>query len=81
MSIRHELTTLLKDIAPEIEDVTLEGDRALKDQIEIDSIDFLNFIIAIHKKFGVNIPEKDYPQIQTMNDLSSYLEAQLTTRR
>ncbi len=77
MSMLNELTDLLAEIAPEVEDVELHGDKILRDQIEIDSIDYLNFIVAIHKKFGINIPEKDYSQIQTMNDLSTYLKTRL----
>ena len=45
--------------------------------IDIDSMDFLNFITAIHKRLGIDIPEIDYPKLITLNGAVAYLTAHL----
>lgn len=61
-------------IAPEFEGEKIEPDTALRDQFEIDSMDFLNFIIALHKATGINIPEADYPLLETLNGCIAYIQ-------
>lgn len=61
-------------IAPEFEGETIEQDTAFRDQFEIDSMDFLNFIIALHKATGINIPEADYPLLETLNGCIAYIQ-------
>lgn len=58
---------LLGEIAPEADLGRLKPDLPLRDQIDVDSMDFLNFIILLHKTFGVEIPESDYPKYATIN--------------
>lgn len=65
----------LFDIAPELEGETLDPDRPLRDQTELDSMDFLNLAIAIHEATGVEIPETDYPKLQSLSDIVDYLAA------
>ena len=47
----------------------------LRDQLDIDSMDFLNFVIALHEELHVDIPEADYPRLQTLDDFVDYLTA------
>ena len=61
-------------IAPEFEGEPIEQDTAFRDQFEIDSMDFLNFIIALHKATGINIPEADYPLLETLNGCIAYIQ-------
>lgn len=75
--IREAIFAVLKGIAPELDPGTLEPDRPLRDQVDLDSMDFLNFILGLHKKLGVQIPETDYRKLFTLDDLLAYLKAKL----
>jgi len=65
--IRQTVLRLLGEIAPEADLTALKPGVSFRDQLDIDSMDFLNFVIMIHKTFGVEIPEADYPQYGTLN--------------
>jgi acyl carrier protein len=75
--IREAIFSVLKGIAPELDPAAIEPDRPLRDQVDLDSMDFLNFILGLHKKLGVNIPEADYRKLFTLDDLLAYLKAKL----
>ena len=66
----------LKTIAPEFES---EIDPAidLREQIDLDSMDILNLMIAIHEATRVDIPEADYPQMSSLNGCVSYLRSRI----
>ena len=68
---------LLGNIAPEADLAGLKPDVNIRDQMDIDSMDFLNFVIALHDTLHIDIPESDYPKIATLNDCAAYLEARL----
>lgn len=80
---RHEAMTkdalksivlhLLGDIAPESDLDHLKGDVSFREQLDLDSMDFLNFVIALSKELGVEIPESDYSQFATLNSCVTYL--------
>ena len=63
----------LKSIAPEVEADELIADRPLRSQVDLDSMDWLNFLIGLHGTLGVVIPETDYAKLVTLNDLVAYL--------
>ena len=65
--IRQTVLRLLGEIAPEADQAALKPAISFRDQLDIDSMDFLNFIILIHKAFGVEIPEADYPKYSTLD--------------
>ena len=65
--IRQTVLRLLGEIAPEADLTALKPGVSFRDQLDIDSMDFLNFVIMIHKTFGVEIPETDYPKYGTLN--------------
>lgn len=73
--IRSTIWQALKGIAPEVEPDEIAPDDNLRDQIDLDSMDFLNFIIALHEKLKVEIPEEDYGKLGTLNKLVAYLVA------
>jgi acyl carrier protein len=75
--IREAIFSVLKGIAPELDPAVIEPDRPLRDQVDLDSMDFLNFIVGLHKKLGVNIPEADYRKLFTLDDLLAYLKGKL----
>jgi len=70
------LATLLS-IAPEVEVDELRGDRTLRSQVDLDSMDWLNFLLGLHEKLKVEIPEADYAKLITLNDVVAYLQRKL----
>jgi len=62
----------LGKIAPEANS-DLDSDADLREQIDLDSMDILNLMIAIHEATGVDIPEADYPKLTTLNACAAYL--------
>ena len=75
--LRHEVLKALQGIAPEVEPATLRGDRPLRDEVDLDSMDWLRFLAALHQRLGVNIPEADYQQLTTLDVLLAYLRRPL----
>lgn len=65
--IKATVLRLLGEIAPEADLMALKPGVSFRDQLDIDSMDFLNFVIMIHKTFGVEIPEADYPKYGTLD--------------
>jgi len=75
--IRTAVLEALATVAPEADPASLRPDRNLRDQLEIDSMDFLNFIIALHHELHVSIPEADYPKFATLEGCVEYLASRL----
>jgi acyl carrier protein len=71
--IRQTVLRALGQIAPEADLSQLRPDLRIRDQMDIDSMDLLNFVIELHKEFGIDIPEADYPQLATLNGCIDYL--------
>jgi acyl carrier protein len=63
----------LQRIAPEVDVASLDAHRALRDQVDLDSMDWLNFLIALSQAFHVEIPESVYERMRTLEDLVGYL--------
>ena len=72
--IRAILQEELGNIAPEMDLRKLDPSADLREALDIDSMDFLNFIIALHRRLGVDIAELDYPKLVTLNGAVTYLE-------
>jgi acyl carrier protein len=75
--IRKAVIAELKRIAPEIEEADLIADAPLRDQVDLDSMDWLNFLIALHKRLQVEIPESDYARLGTVEQLVAYIAEKL----
>jgi acyl carrier protein len=75
--IEEKVLGILAGLAPEMDVHTLKPDVRLRDQMDIDSMDFLNFLIAVDAELGVDIPEADYPKLATLNSIYSYLREKL----
>lgn len=75
--IRETIFELLKGIAPESEPRRLAPDENIRRALDIDSFDALNFFIQLHEALGVEIPESDYGQLNTLAEISRYLAARL----
>ena len=72
--IRSIICDVLSGIAPEADLGTLAGGEDLREALDLDSMDFLNFVIALHERTGVDIPEADYPRLRTLDGAITYLE-------
>ena len=73
--IRSAIFEALGKIAPETDARSLSPDDDLRQSLDIDSFDFLNFLVAIDEKLGVDIPEQDYGKLRTLRSLVDYLSA------
>jgi acyl carrier protein len=75
--IRALLLEVLGGIAPEADLAALDPREDLREQLEIDSMDLLNFAIGVHERTGVEIPEVDYPKLASLDSCAAYLESRL----
>ena len=73
MQMREIVLRVLNNIAPEVDLASLDPERDLRDQMDIDSVDFLNFAIGLHKELGIDIPDSDVPKLLTLNGCVNYL--------
>ena len=76
--IRETVVRLLAEIAPEIDPASVQHDVELRDQLDLDSMDWLNFIIAIDQELQVGIPEADYEQLVSIDAFVEYLSGRLS---
>lgn len=67
--IRDEVLLVLTGIAPEVEPADIDDDALLRDQVDLDSMDWLNFLVGVHNRLGVEIPEADYRKLRTLGDV------------
>jgi len=77
--LQATLLRILGELAPEADMSELKPGVRLRDQLDLDSMDFLNFLIGVHEATGVDIPEADYPKLRTLNDIVAYLGAKQST--
>ena len=74
---REEIIEAVKDIihtiAPDEDLSGLVESERLRDQIELDSMDFLDIVMELRKRYGVQVPEEDYMQLATLQGCADYL--------
>jgi acyl carrier protein len=75
--IRNAVLTALRRVAPEVDPATLRGDRPLREQIDLDSMDFLNFMVQVHAALGVDVPESAYQEVATLDGCVEYVASHL----
>ena len=75
--ITETIFKVLGQIAPEADLSTLAPDENVRETLDIDSFDHLNFLVGLNEALGVEIPEADYGQLTTLADIVSYLSARL----
>ena len=76
--IKEVVRRALSNVAPEVDFDSVDPAKDLRDQIDIDSVDFLNFIIGLHKELNVEIPDADVSKLGTLNSCVAYLAARMT---
>jgi acyl carrier protein len=67
----------LKQVAPEADLSALDPARNFRDQLEIDSVDYLNFVLALEQRLGIQVPELHYPRLSSLNGCVAYLASAL----
>ena len=72
--IRLVVLDILDMIAPDEDLSDLDDSVPLRDQMELDSMDFLDIVMELRKRYRVTIPEEDYPELVTMNSTVAYLQ-------
>lgn len=80
-NIRDTVLRLLTDIAPEVTPNQILLDVSFRDQLDVDSMDLLKFLISLHREFGVEIPERDYSKLTTPNACIEYLDSALRSMK
>lgn len=72
--LERVLTEALRRIAPDVEVSEIDRDGDLREEFDIDSIDFLNLIMALGKRFSLPMPEEDYPRLRSITAIVNYLD-------
>jgi acyl carrier protein len=75
--LKARLIELLTGVAPDVDPASLLPGVDFRDQFDFDSMDTLNFAIAIHQSLGVDVPETDYAKLASLDKCIAYLEARL----
>jgi acyl carrier protein len=77
VDIRAVVQEELGNIAPEMDVGAIDPSADLREALDIDSMDFLRFVTAIHHRLGIDVPEVDYPKLITLDGAVAYLETRL----
>jgi acyl carrier protein len=75
--VRSQVLQALAQVAPEADLEGLDPSGDFREELDLDSMDILNLVIGLHEATGVDIPERDYPQLVTLDACVSYLSERL----
>jgi acyl carrier protein len=75
--IREVILEIIQDIDDEADLDNLDSGEALRDQLDLDSMDFLDIVMELRKRYQIQIPEEDYPQLATLDSCVNYLMPRL----
>ncbi len=75
--IAQAVIAIITDVVPDEDCSQLDPAVALRDQLELDSMDFLDIVMELRKQYGVEVPEADYPQLATLDSCVAYLTPHL----
>jgi len=73
--VRRIIIEVLARIAPEANPASIGSGVNLREELDLDSMDFLNFALGLHARLGVDIPEADYPRMYTLDSAVAYILA------
>ena len=79
--VREAIVSILKDIAPDEDLSSLKDDAVLREQIDLDSMDFLDIVMELRKRFNIEVPESDYQELVSMASCIQYLQPLLKDRQ
>lgn len=72
---------IIADIAPDEDLKGVRPDVRLRDQLDLDSMDFLDIVMELRKKYGIEVPEEDYPRLATLDGCADYLTPKFNARK
>ncbi len=75
--VRDIILDIIATVAPDADLSELKGDVRLRDQLDLDSMDFLDIVMELRKRHKVEVPKADYPELATLDGCVSYLERRL----
>lgn len=75
--VRQAVLNIITDIAPDEDVSEINDSKPLREQIELDSMDFLDIVLELRKRYGVEVPEADYPELRTLASCVTYLTPKL----
>lgn len=75
--IRQAILDIIADIAPDEDVSRVKGDVRLREQLDLDSMDFLDIVMELRKRYNVEVPEADYMQLASLDSSVAYLEPKL----
>ncbi len=71
--IRQAIIDIIKEIVPDEDLSGIDAEKPLRDQIDLDSMDFLDIVMELRKRYSVEVPEQDYQELATMSSTVNYL--------
>ena len=75
--IKDIILEIIEDIDEDADFDSLDADQPLRDQLDLDSMDFLDIVMELRKRYKLQIPEEDYPELATLTSCVNYLEPKL----
>lgn len=75
--VRTAVLNIISEIAPDEDLGDIKGEERLRDQLELDSMDFLDIVMELRKQYNVEVPEADYMELATLDGCVNYLEPKL----
>jgi acyl carrier protein len=79
--VEQRVLQLFLDIAPDVDPAVLDRAVAFREQFDFDSMDTLNFAIALHQAFAIDVPETDYRELASLNKAVAYVARQLAAQK
>jgi acyl carrier protein len=73
--LRTTVLSAISEIAPEVDPAAVDASEPIQDEFDLDSMDFLRLMELLHERVGVEVPERDYPQVATLDACVDYLAA------
>ena len=75
--IKDVILEIIQDIDEDAEMTDIKADQPLRDQLDLDSMDFLDIVMELRKRYKLQVPEADYPELATLDSCAKYLEPRL----
>lgn len=78
--VREHVLNIIADVALDDDVTTIDDGVALRDQLDLDSMDFLDIVMELKKRHKIEVPQEDYPQLASMNSCVEYLTPKFTAQ-
>ncbi len=75
--IRNVVLNIIAVVAPDADLSNVKGDVRLRDQLDMDSMDFLDIVMELRKRYKIEVPKEDYPLLATLDSCVTYLAPKL----